>query len=145
MTHPLVGSWRLTGWTRLTADEPLVYPFGREAVGLLVYAPDGHMAVQMTAGHRKTLGIDDPIGGPVEARAAAYSGCLAYFGTYMVEGSTVVHRIEASLFPDWTGAEQPRPFTLDADTLVLRTPPHVIDGRTVVNEMAWVRADASCA
>ncbi len=48
----------------------------------------------------------------------------------------------ARRFPDWTGEAQVRPFTLDGDRLVLRTPPKVVDGRTTVNEMAWVRASS---
>ena len=41
----------------------------------------------------------------------AYSTCLAYFGRYAVHGDTVVHPIDVSLFPNWSGAEQSRPFT----------------------------------
>ena len=140
MTNPLVGAWRLTEWSRHTDGEPVAHPLGPDAVGLLVYAPDGSMAVQMTGAHRDNIGGDDPLGGPAAARAAAYSGCLAYFGTYDVEGTIVTHRIEACLFPDWSGEAQARPFTLDGDRLVLRTLPHAVDGRATFNEMAWVRA-----
>ena len=140
MTNPLVGTWRLEAWSRHIEGAPVAHPLGPDAVGLLVYAPDGWMAVQMTAAHRDTIGGGDALGGSVAARAAAYSGCLAYFGTYDVEGETVTHRLAASLFPDWTGEAQVRPFTLDGDRLVLRTPPQVVDGRTTVNEMAWRRA-----
>ena len=143
MINPLVGTWRLEAWSRHIEGAPTVHPLGTDAVGLLVYAPDGWMAVQMTAAHRDKIGIDDALGGPVAARAAAYAGCLAYFGTYSVDGETVVHRIAASLFPDWTGEAQARPFTLHGDRLVLRTPPHVVDGRSTFNEMAWRRADPS--
>lgn len=140
MTQAIVGSWRLTAWRRLTEGEDPFHPFGPDPTGLLVYAPDGAMAVQMTAAHRPKIGGDDPLGGPIDARAAAYSTCLAYFGRWTIEGDSVVHHIDASLFPDWSGAAQARPFTLEGDALVLRTPPHQVDGRTVVNEMAWVRA-----
>ena len=140
MTHSLVGAWQLTRWSRHTDGLPVVYPLGPDAVGLLVYAADGSMAVQMTGVHRARIGGSDPLGGPASARAAAYSGCLAYFGTYSIEGTVVTHRLVASLFPDWTGEAQARPFTLDGDRLVLRTPPSTVDGRTTVNEMAWMRA-----
>ncbi len=141
MTHPLVGTWKLRKWSRHTSGAPVAYPLGPDAVGLLIYGPDGRMAVQMASAHRAVIGGTDPLGGPEAARAAAYAGCLAYFGTYSIEGTTVTNRIAASLFPDWTGAAQARPFTLEGDRLVLRTPPHESDGRTTVNEMDWVRAE----
>jgi hypothetical protein len=145
MANPLIGSWTLTGWSRHADGLPVAYPLGPDAVGLLVYAPDGRMAVQMASAHRAAIGGTDPLGGPEAARAAAYAGCLAYFGTYTVEGTTVTHKIAASLFPDWTGEAQVRPFTLDGDRLVLRTPPAMVDGRTTFNEMAWRRAGAAAA
>jgi hypothetical protein len=40
-----------------------------------------------------------------------------------VQGDTVAHRIDVSLFPNWSGAEQSRPFTGEYGELVLRTPP----------------------
>ena len=89
MTNPLVGTWRLQAWSRHVEGAPIAHPLGPDAVGLLVYAPDGLMAVQMTAAHRDKIGGGDALGGSVAARAAAYSGCLAYFGAYDVEGETV--------------------------------------------------------
>lgn len=145
MTHAIVGTWWLTSWRRLTDGEAPLHPFGPDATGVLIYAPDVAMAVQMTAAHRQKIGGDDATGGPVDARAAAYSTCLAYFGRWHVDGASVVHEIDASLFPDWSGQAQVRPFTLERDTLVLRTPARMIAGRSVVNEMAWARARRDAA
>jgi hypothetical protein len=109
---------------------------------LLIYAPDGRMAVQITGPNRPEISTDDPLGGDVTARADAYSGYLAYFGTYSVQDETVVHSIDGSSFPNWSGEQQVRPFTYTSDELVLRTPPMpVADGTTVVNELSWARLD----
>jgi hypothetical protein len=98
------------------------------------------MTVQITGSNRAEVAGDDPLGGEVEARAAAYSTYLAYFGTYEVQGESVVHLIDGSLFPKWSGEKQVRPFTAEFDQLVLRTPPMALaDGTTVVNELAWKR------
>jgi hypothetical protein len=100
------------------------------------------MSVQIAGPNRPALTTDDPLGGDVTARADAYSGYLAYFGTYAVQGKTVVHTIDASLFPNWSGQQQVRPFTHEHGELVLHTPPmKLADGSTVVNELAWARAD----
>jgi hypothetical protein len=98
------------------------------------------MTVQIIGSNRPQAAGDDPLGGDVEARAAAYSTYLAYFGTYEVQGESVVHLIDGSLFPKWSGEKQVRPFTTEFDQLVLRTPPMTLaDGTTVVNELAWKR------
>jgi len=135
----LVGTWKLVSWRRIVDDENVTYPLGEHARGLLVYAPDGAMAVTMIASNRPAMPDNDPLGGDEQKRAEAYSTCLAYVGTYELRADEVVHRIDVSLYPNWAGDEQVRPFTCTGDTLVLRTPPvHGASG-TVVNEMAWAR------
>lgn len=88
---------------------------------------------------RPKIDTQDALGGDVEARAAAYSTCLAYFGTYIIQGESVVHKIEGSLFPNWSATVQIRPYSLDGDELTLRTPPSPTPTGTVVNEMVWIR------
>jgi len=136
----IVGEWRLLHWRRLINEDTVEYPLGEDAKGLIVYLPSGLMMVQMTAGNRPAIPGGDPLGGPHSDRAAAYSTCLAYFGRYEVRENQVVHEIEASLYPNWSETTASRPFELDGDRLVLRTPPATTDGNTVVNEMAWERA-----
>ena len=52
---------------------------------------------------------------------AAYDGYIAYFGTYEVDEaqSTVIHRVQGSLMPSYTGTDQPRPIKIVADELVI--------------------------
>lgn len=139
MPVELVGTWKLGVWRRISGDGAVTYPLGADASGLLFYTAGGRMAVQLVAANRPLLPSDDPLGGSVEQRAGAYSTCLAYVGTYEVRDDAVVHRIEESLYPNWSGAEQVRPFTYDGTELVLRTPP--VDGPNgpVVNELTWTR------
>jgi Lipocalin-like domain len=138
----LAGNWKLVAWRRIKDDGSVSYPLGDDARGLLIYTDDGRMAVQMAAADRPPLETGDPLGGDVQKRADAYSTCLAYVGSYEVRGQEVVHRIDMSLFPDWSGAVQTRPFTYDDNELVLRTPPMETATGTVVNEMSWVREDS---
>jgi hypothetical protein len=102
------------------------------------------MAVQIMGAARPALTTDDPLGGDVTARAGAYSTYLAYFGTYELAGESVVHCIDGSLFPNWSGEKQVRSFTAEGDELVLRTPPMADDsGATVVNELVWTRDESA--
>jgi Lipocalin-like domain len=137
----ILGSWRLKAWRRLVEGGATTYPLGEGATGVLIYARDGTMAVQMVAADRPPIATDDALGGDPAARAAAYSTSLAYFGTFEVEGDSVIHRVEGSSFPNWSATVQTRPFTRDGDELVLRTPPAPGAGGTVVNEISWVRKD----
>ena len=142
MTDRLPGTWKLAAWRRITGDGTISYPLGTDARGQLIYTPDGRMAVQIAGADRPPLATGDPLGGDAQARAGAYSSYLAYFGTYQVRDQSVVHRIDASLFPDWSAQEQVRPFTFERGELVLRTPPmQTSSGTTVVNEIAWTRED----
>jgi hypothetical protein len=61
-----------------------------------------------------------------EHALAAYSGYVAYFGTYTVDEKkhAVTHHIEGSLAPEFTGTDQPRPFKLEGDRL------EIGDGKT---------------
>jgi hypothetical protein len=93
----------------------------------------------MVAADRPRIATDDALGGDPAQRAAAYSTCLAYFGTFEVQGDHVIHRIQGSLFPNWSATDQTRPFTFDGKELVLRTPPTQSAGETVVNEISWIR------
>ena len=142
MTVDLIGTWRLVAWRRVVDDGTVTYPLGQDAHGLLVYTANGRMIVQLAAANRPQLDTTDALGGDVQARADAYSTCLAYFGTYEVDGDTVIHRVDSSLFPNWSGDEQERPYTYDGRELVLRTPPATGPDGTVVNELAWAREDA---
>jgi glucoamylase len=69
---------------------------------------------------------------------------MAYFGTFDVQGDHVIHRVESSLFPDWSGQQQVRPYTLAGDTLTLHTPPMHLAAGDVTNSLVWKRqADAA--
>ena len=95
------------------------------------------MAVQMVAVDRPRLDTGDALGGEVEQRASAYSTCLAYFGRYEIRENEVIHQVEASLFPNWSGTVQARPFVFEGEDLVLQV--KADDGR-VTNEIVWTRS-----
>jgi hypothetical protein len=138
MEPTIAGVWRLTTWRRTEDDGAVVYPFGKAPQGLLIYTPDGYMAVQMVVAKRPLLDTNDALGGSVEERAAAYSSCLAYYGSYQVEGHRVIHRVEASLFPNWSKTTQDRPFVREGRELSLRV---LGPEGQLTNEIVWERED----
>jgi len=135
-TVELKGAWRLVHWRRIASDGTQSFPLGRNASGTLLYTEDGYMSAMMTAGDRPQIEGADALGGSAEARAAAYSTCLAYSGTWQRHGDSVVHRLTNSLYPNWLGTVQSRAIEDRDGDLVLRTPQGP-DG--VVNEIVWAR------
>jgi hypothetical protein len=140
MALDILGWWHLVAWRHIVLGGETTYPLGEDATGFIYYSPDGDMAVQMLAANRSTIDTTDALGGTEAERAAAYSGCLAYFGRYAVEGDSVTHWVEGSLFPNWSGTTQVRPAELSGDQLFLRTPPQEGPTGTVVNEIEWTRS-----
>ena len=118
---------------------------GEAPGGLLAYAADGTMVGIMASDARARFATDDVTGGTAEEQAAAFATCIAYGGRYAVDGDTVIHTVETSLFPNWNGTEQRRTFALsdDGQTLTLTSPPIVLGGTRRTQRLTWSRAGAS--
>jgi hypothetical protein len=137
--HRLVGSWRLEACEAVDSDGTVLFPLGPQAVGILIYTADGSMSVAIMKGDRPRFAASDILGGTREEKALAAEGFLSYSGRYEVLGSRVRHTIEVSLFPNWVGSVQERIVDLGDDTLVLKTDPIPLGGRTRVAQMRWRR------
>lgn len=119
----LAGTWRVERITDTDiATGKIVYPYGEQPKGYIVYDPTGHLSVQImrTPAVPPFASGDDAAGSDAEVRAA-YDGYVAYFGTYEVdaEKGVVVHKVEGSLMPSYTGTDQPRPFRIEGDVLTI--------------------------
>ena len=118
----LVGTWRIERMTDTGADGIVRYPYGEHPKGYIVYDATGHLHVQVmrTPPTPPFASGDDARGTDAEVRAA-YQGYVAYFGTYRVDArkGVVVHRVEGSLMPGYTGTDQPRPFRVRGDVLTI--------------------------
>lgn len=113
--------------------------------GLLAYTADGTMIGIMGPDGRPGFATDDVTGGSQEEQAAAFATFIAYGGRYEVDGETVTHHVETSLFPNWIGTHQRRRWSLDADgrMLTLTSPPLVLGGATRIQRLVWERVDAT--
>ncbi len=140
--HPLVGSWRLRWWVALADDGSESLPMGDAPEGLLIYSSDGMMLGMMGPGHRPRFALDDVTGGTDEERARAFATFIAYGGPFEVDGNTVSHHVETSLYPNWIGTVQRRRWELDETgrRLALTSPPMALDGATRTQRLTWERA-----
>jgi hypothetical protein len=140
-THPLVGAWRLIRGEFIDPDGTISTPWGEDAVGSLLYSPDGAMAATIMMTQRREFAVDDMRCGTDSEMAAAFGTYLAYTGTYEIRGDRVIHHIEASLFPNWTGTDQERLIALAGDRLTLTTPPMTFEGSGRMGRLFWERVD----
>ncbi len=138
--NSLVGTWKLISVEARYTDGSIVYPWGRNAIGCLIYCEDGYMSGVIMSANRPRFAANDLVGGSLEEQAQAARTYLSYCGTYEVHGDKVVHHVEASLFPNWIGEDQERFVDeLVGDRLTLRTQPLLVGSKQATGYLIWKR------
>ncbi len=143
LRETLVGAWELQSYTEQDLpDGPVRYPHGKDALGLIMYTPDGYMSAQIMTRARPNYDRPVAAGGTTEQAAAAASGYLAYSGSYWVEESSgeVHHEVTVSLLPNWVGQTQLRHSHSTEDHLTLSAETNFPDGTTTLSTLNWTRA-----
>jgi len=114
---------------------------GRMVRGLLIYSRDGHMSATMcVTAQALRFRSDQPSTGTDAEKIAAFDAYTAYCGRFAVNGDTVFHDVELSLYPNWIGTRQLRTARLSADELVLTTPEMKVGESEWILEAKWRRA-----
>ena len=143
LSDQIVGTWTLSSWTRLVDGVEEAGLLGRDAVGQILYSPEGHMSAHLMRRGRARFATDDVAGSsdPLE-RAAAYDGYQGYCGRYEVDevGSFVLHRVALSSNPNWTGSVQKRFVQFVGNRMKLTTPPILRRGKEATVVLIWERA-----
>jgi len=124
------------------ASGAVFHPWGTDVRGRLTYDSAGHVSLQIAKVGRERFASDDlETGTPAEIRCA-WDSYHAWFGRFTVglDEQSVIHHIEASLFPNWVGVDQMRLVTLEDDGLVLRSKPMPYGGEPVEFLTRWVRS-----
>lgn len=117
----LVGTWQVLELVDTDPAGKVSHPYGQHPVGYIVYDATGHLHVQvMRTPATPPFAAGDEHGTDREIRAA-YDGYVAYFGTYEVDEAQgkVVHRVQGSLMPSYTGTDQPRPIRIVGNELII--------------------------
>ncbi len=117
----LVGTWQVVDLVDTDPAGKVTHPYGEHPIGYIVYDGTGHLHVQvMRTPATPPFAAGDQQGTDEEVRAA-YDGYIAYFGTYEVDEaqSRVIHRVQGSLMPSYTGTDQPRPIRIVGNELII--------------------------
>ena len=117
------GSWELKKWTAELTSGEIVYPYGKDAKGIITYDKFGNMAVQVMKNKRSQFLSEDPFQAQPDEVFDAYNGFIAYCGSYEVDSDSnkVTHHIKLSSFPNWVGQNQIRYYEFKDDNLILST------------------------
>ena len=137
------GAWRLISTDYRSEEGEVIYPFGREVIGRLMYDGKRNMAAQVIKAERPDFASNDWLKGTPEEIKAAFEGYRCYFGTYDVdeEKKMVTHHVQGSSFPNWMtgGVEHVRYYDFSGNGLTLRTVPLLMGGKKVVGRLVWER------
>ena len=140
--NSIVGTWKLVSWENRTADGQVSYPFGKDAIGSILYSADGYMSVAIMTANRPNFVGGDILGGTLEEKAAAMETYISYGGRYELQEGSVTHYIEVTLFPNWVGVQQKRFFKFEGNQLLLSTPPILQQGQEQTGHLIWQRVEA---
>ena len=141
---PIVGAWKLISFEAQKADGQVIYPFGKNAQGSIIYTRSGRFSAQVKRPDRPQFASGDQMKGTIEEIEANYKGFVSYYGPYEFdsENGFMVHHVEGSLFPNWEGQPQKRFFELSGNRRKLSTPPTLWGGGgEIVGVLVWERIE----
>ena len=144
----LIGSWRLVSRQSRRANGELEADAGLSStpLGILIYDQSGHVAAQLSRRDRTLAMLQDECQAAITTKgtpdtAQTILGYDAYFGTYKINETdgTVIHHLEAALFPGDIGKDIERHFTLSGDQLTITFNTTTREGVKVTRILVWQR------
>jgi len=140
MQKAVIGTWKLVSTEEKLRDGN-TRPYrdiGVNAKGYLMYTADGHMcATLMKPGRPNWHGeIEDSTDAE---KISAASGYTTYCGTYKVDEKNHImfHYPELSLYPNYIGSEQRRPYRFEGNRLIFSD---IVSEGDVINwNIVWER------
>lgn len=117
----LEGGWQLDNWYIEYADGKQTFPFGEDAIGLIIYASDGTMSATISKNNRAKLDASNPRHVDDSTKADLYDSFFHYSGTWEVIDGSAHHNLMLALNPNMKDTIQIRAIDLSDNnqTLVL--------------------------
>ena len=137
----LVGTWRMASIDVHSTDGTITQHWAAEPLGLWFFDMNGYMSVQIVDPDHKLFDSGDFLRPTPEEANRAITGYFGYFSTYTVDKAAgeVVFHVEGAAYPNYIGTDQQRYYSIDRDTLTVRTPPERAGGEDVSYVATLVR------
>ncbi|HEY0668158.1 MAG TPA: lipocalin-like domain-containing protein [Sphingobacteriaceae bacterium] len=135
-SNKLVGTWRLIEYADLdTLTGKWIYPYGKNPRGYFTYTSTNIVNLNISKENQLKLSEDSAKKFPISYYNLTENYSFGYFGTYSIDWqkSIVTHHVKGGTVLWYTDTDQPRPFTLRGDTLII--------GNNKVKRRVLVRAD----
>ena len=111
----ITGRWDIISWEQLFDDGRRELPMGENLEGFIRYCADGDMVCMIGRADRPNFETGGQWNADDREKASAYNSMLAYAGRFTLEGDSVTHHVDISMFPNWKGGQQKRTFQLQED------------------------------
>lgn len=116
----LIGAWDLVRYFVRFESGLETTPLGDDARGRICYTADGYMFGFMARRRRQPFASADRLLATSAEKAQGFDDCVTYAGRWSLrDDGLVVHHVELSLLPNWTGQDQVRTPRLEGQTLEL--------------------------
>lgn len=132
----IVGTWKLIEFTDLdSATNTWNFRYGKQPRGYFTYTKSGVVSINISTDSPLKISAQEGKKYSVNLNDYIQTNSFGYFGTYMVEAekSRVIHHVKGGTIPWYVDTDQPRPFILKNDTLI------ITDNRT--HRRVMVRVD----
>jgi hypothetical protein len=126
----LVGTYRLISFENFAEDDgEVARPFGEHPTGMIIYTRERYMSAIMMVTDRPGFNAGDILGGTDEEKLQAFSTSSAYAGRWEIVHDQIIHHLDVTTYPNWTGTDQPRNFDLTPTNFTLYPPAMLMQGR----------------
>lgn len=120
--NQLVGTWRLIEFADLdTLTGKWGFRYGKNPKGYFTYTKTNIVNLNISTDNPLIFSTDSAKNFSINYYNMTQYNALGYFGTYSVdwEKSIVTHHVKGGSLPWYIDTDQPRPFILKGDTLII--------------------------
>lgn len=121
-SYNLIGTWRLIEFSDFdSASSSWTYSYGKNPKGYFTYTKNGIVNLNISSETALKIPKDSARNYSVNLLNWLDSNAVGYFGTYSVDynKSIVTHHVKGGSLPWYIDTDQPRPFILKGDTLII--------------------------
>jgi len=121
-SNKLVGTWRLVEYSDLDSlTGEWKHKYGKNPKGYFTYTKTFIISLNITAETPFKFTMDSAKHLVMNYYDMTQKNSLGYFGTYSVdwEKSIVTHHVNGGSLPWYIDTDQPRPFTIKGDTVII--------------------------